>query len=355
MNQQNLQLNGKILNGDQTSLEKLGIQNNDLITLSVKRIISQPQPQQQNGGLRQMNPFQNIDIVKSSTKEIISYFKNHQFYLLGLPKEFQQAILNNDEKSIEMMIGPMKQRLHHEELLKRLEQDPFDVEAQKLLEDTIQRGNIEENMQNALEHTPESFAQVVMLYINAKVNGVDLRAFVDSGAQMTIMSKACAEKCGLMRLLDTRFHGVAVGVGSAKILGRVHLTQMVIGKSHFPVTITVLDQGGIEFLFGLDMLRRHQCSIDLKNNCLNIGVESVGFLSEKDIPKGEKEHLMELSPKPQETKPTIQKPQQVQFQVNQQHLKTLMEMGFPKEECEKALRASNNNIDAAAGYLFGGQ
>ena len=40
--------------------------------------------------------------------------------------------------------------------------------------------------------------------------------------QVTVMSKACAERCGLTSLIDTRFAGRAVGVGFARILGRIH-------------------------------------------------------------------------------------------------------------------------------------
>ncbi|CAN0250134.1 unnamed protein product, partial [Ectocarpus fasciculatus] len=76
--------------------------------------------------------------------------------------------------------------------------------------------------------------------VGAQINGVRVKAFVDSGAQSTIMSAACAEKCGLMRLVDTRFHGEARGVGTGKILGRIHMAQIKVGNHHFPCSFTIL-------------------------------------------------------------------------------------------------------------------
>lgn len=40
--------------------------------------------------------------------------------------------------------------------------------------------------------------------------------------QVTVMSEACAERCGLTPKIDTRFAGRAVGVGFARILGKIH-------------------------------------------------------------------------------------------------------------------------------------
>lgn len=61
-----------------------------------------------------------------------------------------------------------------------------------------------------------------------------------------------------------------------------------VGNEYITVSITVLESNDMEFLFGLDMLRRHQCSLDLKRNVLTFGSldnTELPFLAEHELPK----------------------------------------------------------------------
>ena len=182
------------------------------------------------------------------------------------------------------------------EMRRKLEINPMDEEANKYFGEKIKRENVWRQYEQMMEEYPESMGKVLMLYINCTVNKRPLQVFVDSGAQMTIMSSQCAERLDLLHLVDERFQGVAVGVGQGKILGKIHLVDLEIGGYAFTCSITVMDSDkglgdkNMDCLFGLDMLKRHRCNIDLAKNVLRFAIGATGesmeapFLHEKDLP-----------------------------------------------------------------------
>ncbi|KAI5298668.1 glucose repression mediator protein, partial [Ascosphaera pollenicola] len=251
-----------------------------------------------------------------------------------------------------------------------------------------------ENLQAALEYTPEAFGRVNMLYVPVEVNKTPIKAFVDSGAQVTVMSPACAERCNIMRLIDRRYGGVAKGVGTAKIMGRVHTAQIKIGSIHLASSFTVMEGKHIDLLIGLDMLKRYQANIDLKDMVLRIGDQAVPFLDEAEIPNEHEEEMWNGEPivagkdgarvgansgaVTQEAQQPSQQPSQQSSQGDdspvipnsqfgfirpgapvaltptrfpEASITKIMELGFSRGEAIAALEAANGNVDGAIGFL----
>ena len=220
-------------------------------------------------------------------------------------------------------------------------------------------------MEAAMENIPEAYGRVNMLYVDISVNSVPIKCFVDSGAQMTIMTLKCVEQCKLRHLLDTRFSGEARGVGSAKILGKIHIAQMELGvKTFYPVSITVLEKGDVDFLLGLDMLRRHRAVINLQENTLTLeGSAPISFLSESEIPKTttadasssdlKSSNASSSSGVGDNTIPSNNSNTQTAV-VNQDSDKIayLSGLGFTIEEASAALVQANNDVELAASLLF---
>ena len=67
-----------------------------------------------------------------------------------------------------------------------------------------------------------------MLYINAIINEHPVQLFIDTGAETSVISRRCADKCHIMRHVDVDYEGTAVGVGTTKIIGSIHALPVKI-------------------------------------------------------------------------------------------------------------------------------
>ncbi|EEA07263.1 UBA/TS-N domain-containing protein [Cryptosporidium muris RN66] len=329
--------NGRNLTNEQYTLENYSIESGDILVVNSTGEFL---------GETQSNTSQvSHETLASNLLDHARLDESIARTLINANPEFQSAIeTNNTEGFLILLQNEFQKRvqpLNSNSSIINTPLDPLSPEFQRLVEEEVRMRNVNETLEMAQEHLPESFAQVHMLYVNIEVNGILIRAFVDSGAQTTIMSKKCAEKCNLVRLIDNRFQGIAHGIGTSKILGKIHMAQMKVGQTFFSVSFTILE-GGIDFLFGLDLLRRHQCCIDLKKGILSIGNEQVPFLSEsetKDIDIFSRNRLQTNI-------------QEINSPLEDEKLQQLMSLGFSEEESKVALQECNGNANLAASKLL---
>ncbi len=262
------------------------------------------------------NPLHLMSILTNTTRHP-NLFKELNYHQPALCRQLQSTNGNLAQMADIWRINTMKsttsrylkyhsEKAEEESMKRRLLIDPTDSVANQYYGNKIRLSNVQAQYEQMMENYPESMGRVLMLYINCNANGHPLQVFVDSGAQNTIMSGRCAERLSLSHLIDTRFEGVAVGVGTGKIAGRIHVVILNIGGYDLPCSITVMDDGdddtkstglgnkNMDCLFGLDMLKRHRCCIDLEKNVLRFAVGGGGggdveymeapFLHEKDLP-----------------------------------------------------------------------
>ncbi|XP_033115203.1 protein DDI1 homolog 2-like isoform X2 [Anneissia japonica] len=302
---------GKVLEDNNKTLEQYGVKDSDMILLQP---LGESATRQQRGApaqstgigidfsrisvpgasnqLRTPQPRVSQPRVASPTPAVLrdSLLANPDQVALLKQRNprLADALLSGslDQFTTELERQRREQSERDREHIRMATADPMDPSAQEKIAETIKQNNIDANMEVAMEHAPESFGQVIMLYIDCKVNGHPVKAFVDSGAQMTIMSAECAKRCNIMRLVDKRWAGIAKGVGVQKIIGRVHLGQIQIGPDFLQSSFSILEDQPMDMLLGLDMLRRHQCSIDLEKVVLRIGTTGTEtpFLSEAELP-----------------------------------------------------------------------
>lgn len=77
--------------------------------------------------------------------------------------EIAAAALSDPARFAELLRQTRARHLDAERELERLEADPFDIEAQRRIEENIRQQAVIENLEHALEYSPEAFGRVTML------------------------------------------------------------------------------------------------------------------------------------------------------------------------------------------------
>merc|ERR1719321_1780196 len=90
------------------------------------------------------------------------------------------------------------------------------------------------------QYVSQDYLDDELVHIACELGGIAVEMMVDTGAQSSVISKTLAERLNLMGRLDRSRQGVATGVGSARILGRLRAVPVKIGHIEFQLDFTVL-------------------------------------------------------------------------------------------------------------------
>ncbi|KAF8231383.1 hypothetical protein L208DRAFT_69008 [Tricholoma matsutake] len=211
--QQSISYLGRELNNGKATIRQLGVEGDNAMLLLRRKVNIGQRTVEQDSEMMRLQLLGDPNLMRQ---------------LQETQPEMAEAVQHNPARFAELL-RQTRERQNEAELQRQreislLNADPFDVEAQRKIEEAIRQQAVMENMEHAIEYSPESFGRVTMLYIPVEVNSHPVKAFVDSGAQQTIsqcssiiyvvchiymflVSPECAEACGYVsansRLLAT--------------------------------------------------------------------------------------------------------------------------------------------------------
>jgi DNA damage-inducible protein 1 len=168
---QHIYHNGRLMSDDSLTMEQLGIADGEVLALHVRETRSttttqapaqrpqqpvqqQPTPQQQQPQGGRQGQTQDPELIR--------------LQLLGNPAMRQQVQRQNPELAAALedparfaqilhdsFDRDQRERLERQREIERLNDDPFNVENQRRIEEMIRQERVMENLQNAMEHNPE--------------------------------------------------------------------------------------------------------------------------------------------------------------------------------------------------------
>lgn len=169
---QHLYHNGLLLSDDTKTMEQLRISDGDMLALHIRHIMGTarlpPEPRAQQATRRQ---------VVGQRPRIEQDPEVIRLQLLGNPRTRQEALRGRPELAAaidsperfaqlfrQMMEQERQEQIMRNRQIAELNADPFDVDAQMKIAEMIREAEVQENLQNAIEHNPEG--KFILSFLN---------------------------------------------------------------------------------------------------------------------------------------------------------------------------------------------
>lgn len=175
--QQQFYLNNAVLQPDSKTLEEAGVKDGDMLVL-----LTRPPPQQQQrqqpasqpnsmGAQQRQQQGSQGDIER--TRLSILGNANAMAQVREQRPALAEAINDSNrfrEVWLEMLREDERRERERMEQMRLLNEDPFNVEAQRKIEEMIRQQSVQDNLQHAYEHNPEGESKLNTTTFNSELH-----------------------------------------------------------------------------------------------------------------------------------------------------------------------------------------
>jgi DNA damage-inducible protein 1 len=168
-NTQSFFFNGQALRSDTQTLEQAGIKDGEMLAMMVNRRSGQQQIQQRRTRNGVSSDPENLtpQRIEQIRNQILNDPQQMSMFIQRQPD--LAAAINDPMRFRELWTTMLDQRdreqRERESQMAMLNEDPFNPEAQRKIEEMIRREKIEANLQYAYENNPEGMSSLSMLHV----------------------------------------------------------------------------------------------------------------------------------------------------------------------------------------------
>lgn len=154
---QHIYHNGRLINEDNKTMEELQIADGEMLAVHVRDMRGSTgvpdQPRRQQPRRRQGNE-QDPELIRlqvlgnPALRQQLLRQAPELAAAVEDPQRFAQIFRDSQDRE-------QRERLERQREIERLNDDPFNIENQKKIEEMIRQERVMENLQNAMEHNPE--------------------------------------------------------------------------------------------------------------------------------------------------------------------------------------------------------